>query len=96
MCSSDLVEAAELIDPTTETHALDVLTMVESILENPTVVLIKQVDKLKGELVGKLKAEGVEYEERMEAREKGTEHEILFEKLVEKVPAGSMGLMLQP
>jgi superfamily II RNA helicase len=65
-----LVEAVELIDPTTETHALDVLTMVESILENPTVVLIKQVDKLKGELVGKLKAEGVEYEERMEALER--------------------------
>lgn len=61
-----LVEAVELIDTTTETHALDVLTMVEAILENPTVVLIKQVDKLKGELVGKLKAEGMEYEERME------------------------------
>ncbi|MCL2823296.1 MAG: DUF3516 domain-containing protein [Polyangiaceae bacterium] len=65
-----LVEAVDLIDTTTETHALDVLTMVESILENPTAVLIKQVDKLKGELVGKLKAEGVEYEERMEALEK--------------------------
>lgn len=65
-----LVEAVELIDPTTETHALDVLTLVESILENPTVVLLKQVDKLKGELVGKLKAEGVEYEERMEALER--------------------------
>ena len=36
------------------------------------------------------------YEERMEALEKDTEPEILFEKLVEDVPAGSMGLMLQP
>ncbi|MBI9074309.1 MAG: FGGY-family carbohydrate kinase [Desulfatibacillum sp.] len=36
------------------------------------------------------------YEERMEAMEKGTEAEILFEKLVEDVPPGSMGLMLQP
>jgi superfamily II RNA helicase len=60
-----LVEAVELIDTTTETHPLDVLTMVEAILENPTVVLIRQIDKLKGELVGKLKAEGVEYDDRM-------------------------------
>ncbi|ACL04866.1 carbohydrate kinase FGGY [Desulfatibacillum aliphaticivorans] len=36
------------------------------------------------------------FEERMEAMEKGTEPEILFEKLVEEAPPGSMGLMLQP
>lgn len=35
-------------------------------------------------------------EERLEASEKGTEPEILFEKLVSEIPAGSMGLMLQP
>lgn len=65
-----LVEAVELFDPASETHALDVLTMVEAILEDPTAVLIKQVDKLKGELVAKLKAEGVEYEDRMTELEK--------------------------
>jgi sugar (pentulose or hexulose) kinase len=36
------------------------------------------------------------YDKRMEALEKGVEAEVLFEELVKKVPAGSMGLMLQP
>ena len=65
-----LVEAVQLLDPDSESYALDVVTLVESILENPTVVLQKQVDKLKTELVAKLKAEGVEYEERMAALER--------------------------
>lgn len=53
-----------------EVYALDVLTLVESILENPRVVLYKQVDKLKGDKVAELKAEGVPYDERMEQLEK--------------------------
>jgi superfamily II RNA helicase len=61
-----LVEALEMIDPDPETFAIDALTLVEAILENPRAVLYRQVDKLKGELVGRLKAEGVPYEERME------------------------------
>ena len=52
-----------------EVYALDVLTLVESILENPRVVLYKQVDKLKGDKVAELKAEGVPYDERMEQLE---------------------------
>jgi len=42
------------------------LTLVESILEDPEVVLRRQVDKLKQELVAQLKADGMQYEERME------------------------------
>jgi hypothetical protein len=60
-----LVEAIELLDTGSEPYPLDALTLVESILEDPQAVLFKQVDRLKGELVGKLKAEGVEYDERM-------------------------------
>lgn len=47
-------------------HALDVLSVIESVLENPGVVLTAQVDRLRSELVARLKMEGVEYEERME------------------------------
>jgi len=63
-----LVETLALIDSGDDPvkESLDKLTLVEAILEDPKAVLYKQVDKLKGELVGKLKAEGVEYEERME------------------------------
>lgn len=61
-----LVETLERLEADSETYDLDVLTLVESILENPEIVLRKQVDKLKTEVVAQLKAEGIPYEERME------------------------------
>ncbi|MCB9700320.1 MAG: DUF3516 domain-containing protein [Myxococcales bacterium] len=54
-----------LLDPAREGHALDVLSLVESILENPRPILIAQEKKAKGEKIAELKAEGVEYEARM-------------------------------
>lgn len=60
-----LLDSLERIDPTRETYALDVLTQVESILEDPDVVLWKQLDRARGEAVARMKAEGLEYEERM-------------------------------
>jgi superfamily II RNA helicase len=65
-----LVHALELLDPDAETHALDVLTLVESILENPDLVLLRQLDKLKREKLAELKAQGVEYDDRIEALDK--------------------------
>jgi len=65
-----LLDALLQLDPESPTHTLDVLTMVEAILESPQAVLIKQVDKAKGELIAKLKAEGVEYDDRMAQLEK--------------------------
>ncbi|HVH41924.1 MAG TPA: DUF3516 domain-containing protein [Labilithrix sp.] len=53
-----------------ETYALDVLTLVESILEDPDAILRRQLDKLKGDKVAELKAAGVEYDERMAELEK--------------------------
>ncbi len=60
-----LVEVLPFLDRDADTWARDVLTLVESILEDPTPVLQRQVDRIKDELVARLKAEGVEYEERM-------------------------------
>jgi superfamily II RNA helicase len=53
-----------------ETWALDVLSMVESILENPEPVLWKQLDRARGEAVAEMKARGMEYDERMAELEK--------------------------
>ncbi len=53
-----------------EQRALDVVTICESVLEQPRAVLLKQLDKLRGDLVSELKADGVPYEERMEQLEK--------------------------
>ncbi|MCP4677419.1 MAG: DUF3516 domain-containing protein [Deltaproteobacteria bacterium] len=69
-----LVEALDLFDPESETYSLDVLTLVEAILEDPTIILLRQTDRIKDELIARLKAEGVEYEERMAELEK-VEHE---------------------
>lgn len=65
-----LLQALEALDPDQDSYALDVVSLVESILENPFAVLKRQVETAKTELVGRLKADGVEYEERMEALDK--------------------------
>ncbi|MDL2716711.1 MAG: DUF3516 domain-containing protein [Acidobacteriota bacterium] len=60
------------LDPASPTYAVDALTVVESILENPDVILRRQVDKAKGRLIAELKEEGVPYEERMARLEEVT------------------------
>jgi hypothetical protein len=65
-----LLETIPLLDPESETHALDLLTLVESILENPELILRRQLDKLKGRAVAEMKAEGLDYDQRMEQLEK--------------------------
>ena len=47
-------------------HALDVVSIIESVLESPGVVIASQIDLAKRDLIAELKAAGVEYEERME------------------------------
>lgn len=65
-----LLEVLPKLDPTLETYALDVLTLVESILESPDTVLWAQRDRLKDEKIRELKAQGVEYDQRMAELEK--------------------------
>ena len=67
-----VVEAVEALDPEVPDHHLQVLSLVESVLEDPMVVLFAQKDKLKDELVSEMKASGVEYEERMDRLEQVT------------------------
>ncbi len=47
-------------------HALDVLTVIEAVQENPSVVIAAQVKMVKDDLMAEMKSSGVEYEERME------------------------------
>jgi superfamily II RNA helicase len=60
-----VLEAVSHLDPVSPDYPLDVLSIVESVLENPTVVLNAQLDRLRSETIARLKREGVEYEERM-------------------------------
>ncbi|GAC1336295.1 MAG: DEAD/DEAH box helicase [Myxococcales bacterium] len=60
-----LLDTLPRLDPASETYARDVLTLVESILENPQTVLYAQLDKVKTAAMDEMKAQGVEYEERI-------------------------------
>lgn len=60
-----LLDTLPGLDPQSPTYALDVLTLVESILEDPDAVLRKQLDREKGTRVAQMKADGMDYEQRM-------------------------------
>jgi superfamily II RNA helicase len=65
-----LIDALPRLDRESPTYALDVLTLVESVLEDPDYVLRQQLDALKGVKVAEMKMAGIEYEERMAELEK--------------------------
>jgi hypothetical protein len=58
--------AIELLDPESPTYPLDVLSVIESTLDNPRQVLSAQQFKARGEAVAQMKADGIEYEARMD------------------------------
>jgi len=60
-----LMEALAVLDRASPVYALDVLTLVEAICEDPDAVLRKQLDRIKTEKMAEMKAAGVEYEERI-------------------------------
>ncbi|HEY2734489.1 MAG TPA: DUF3516 domain-containing protein, partial [Polyangiales bacterium] len=67
-----LVETLALLDPLLPSYALDVLSLVEAILEHPRPILYAQERKARDEAFAKLKAEGVEYDQRQAELEKIT------------------------
>jgi superfamily II RNA helicase len=73
--------AIELLDRASDTYALDVLSVIESTLDDPWPVLQAQEFKAKGEAVNALKAEGVEYEARMAVLESITHPKPLADQL---------------
>jgi superfamily II RNA helicase len=64
--------AFEVLDKESETYALDVLSILEATIDDPRQVLSAQQFKARGEAVAEMKAEGIEYEERMELLEEVT------------------------
>ena len=65
-----LIETLPLLDPQAPAYALDMITLVESILEDPDIILRKQLDKVKDRKMAEMKMEGIEYQERMDELEK--------------------------
>ncbi|MBO3142042.1 DUF3516 domain-containing protein [Dermatophilus congolensis] len=67
--STFALAALELLDEDSPTYALDLLSVVEATLEDPRVVLWAQQRKAKGEAIAEMKADGIDYAERMELLE---------------------------
>lgn len=61
-----LLAAIELLDPESPSYALDLISMVEATLENPTQILIAQEKEARSQAIETLKAQGVDFDERME------------------------------
>ncbi|NHU84048.1 DUF3516 domain-containing protein [Kocuria sp. JC486] len=57
--------ALTLLDPEAENHELDAVSVIESTLERPRQVLAMQEKKAKTEALAQMKADGLEYNERM-------------------------------
>jgi superfamily II RNA helicase len=73
--------AMDILDLESPTYALDVLSVIEATLDDPRQVLSAQVFKAKGEAVAAMKAEGIEYDERMELLSEITHPRPLLELL---------------
>ena len=65
-----LHDTLPLMDPAASDYALVVLTLCESIVEDPDLILRRQLDRLKTQKVAEMKMDGVEYDQRMEELEK--------------------------
>ncbi len=65
-----LLETIPLIDPQQSDYALVLLTLVESIVEDPAIILRKQLDRVKDQKMAEMKMGGIEYDQRMEELEK--------------------------
>ncbi|SEH53323.1 Superfamily II RNA helicase [Mycolicibacterium rutilum] len=64
--STFALAAVETLDPESETFAFNVISVIEATLEDPRQILAAQLNKARGEAVAAMKAEGIEYDERIE------------------------------
>ncbi len=61
--------AIELLDPQTPEYPLDVVSAIEATLDNPRTVLSAQQFRARGEAVAQMKADGVDYDTRIDLLE---------------------------
>jgi hypothetical protein len=64
--STFALAAVGVLDPESETYALDVVSVIEATLEDPRQILAAQLKKARGEAIAAMKSEGIEYDERIE------------------------------
>ncbi len=64
--------ALDLLDKASPSYTLDVVSLIESTLEDPRQLLMAQQHKARGEAIAEMKADGIDYDERMELLEEVT------------------------
>ncbi len=64
--STFALAAIDVLESSAESYARDVVSVIEATLEDPRQILAAQLKKARGEAVAAMKAEGIEYEERIE------------------------------
>ncbi|WP_024796824.1 DEAD/DEAH box helicase [Tomitella biformata] len=74
--------AFDLFDVDSPTYALDIVSVVESTLDDPRQILMAQQHAARGVAINEMKSEGIEYDERMELIEEITWPKPLAEVLV--------------
>jgi hypothetical protein len=57
--------ALDLLDPASDDHALDVVSVVEAVVEDPRPVLAAQLRRARDEAMSAMKAQGLDYDQRM-------------------------------
>ena len=88
--STFALAAVDVLDPASETYALDVVSVIEATLEDPRQILAAQLNKARGEAVAAMKAEGIEYDERMELLD-----DVTYPKPLEELLAHTFDVYLQ-
>jgi len=73
--------ALDTLDPESPEHTLEVLSVIEAVLEPPRQLLLAQQFAARGKAVEEMKADGIEYEERMALLEEITWPKPLAERL---------------
>jgi hypothetical protein len=79
--STFALAALDLLDRESDTYALDAVSVFEATLEDPRQILRAQQFRARGEAVAAMKADGIEYDERMELLEDVTHPQPLAELL---------------
>ncbi len=57
--------ALDVLDPESEDYTLDIVSVIEAVLDAPRQILFAQQHAARGEALGEMKADGLEYDERM-------------------------------
>nr|WP_274636785.1 DEAD/DEAH box helicase [Microbacterium bovistercoris] len=73
LAAIDLLDPEDAPDSAGSGHyALDVVSVIEATLDDPRAILAQQEHKARGEAIGAMKAEGLDYDQRMDALEEIT------------------------